>query len=54
MFLPGKLPSTRFIDFLRFSGNISLFSQPDPLSDLSFDSTRPAVYGDDFVDAARR
>ncbi|RCN27201.1 hypothetical protein ANCCAN_27066, partial [Ancylostoma caninum] len=35
-------------------GNISLFSQPDPLLDISFDSNRPAVYGDDFVDAARR
>ncbi|VDM75056.1 unnamed protein product, partial [Strongylus vulgaris] len=35
-------------------GNVSMFSQPEAALDMSYDSNRPAVYGDDFVDAARR
>ncbi|KAK5986704.1 Protein transport protein sec16, partial [Trichostrongylus colubriformis] len=35
-------------------GNASMYPQGDPSLSRSFDFNRPAVYGDDFVDAARR
>ncbi|KAK6061112.1 hypothetical protein COOONC_01223 [Cooperia oncophora] len=35
-------------------GNASMFPQGDPSLSRSFDFNRQAVYGDDFVDAARR
>ncbi|PIO68575.1 hypothetical protein TELCIR_09631 [Teladorsagia circumcincta] len=35
-------------------GNTSMYPQGDPSLNRSFDFNRPAVYGDDFVDAARR